>query len=328
MKIGSLWLLAIGFAVLLGFLGPERAAAQVRVGWSAVAGPYLPLWVAYEAGYFKKHGVDLELIKINGGSLTAQALVGGSLQVGALGGPNVILSKLAGSDLVMFLTGMNTLDTFLITTKDVKDPSDLKGKQLGINRFGTSSDFALRYLLKHWGLDSRRDVKIVQVGNLPEVLAAMQAGGIKGGITDLTLGIKARQIGFQVMSDMSKLNIPFQHTGIAASKNYLARNRGTMLSFARAYVEGIRRIKTDKEFTESVLSKYFRLQDRVVLEETYNFYSKLIPQKPYPTLEGVAFVLEQLGKSAADASDFVDDSVLKEVDTAGFIDILYKGIKK
>ena len=156
---------ALTWLLLLVIVSPASAQPleKMVLGYSAQAGAYAPIWITKDAGLFKKNGLDVNLIFIPGGPTAAAAMIAGEVQAMAMAGPAIVTSNLAGSDLVMTAGIVNTFAFHFVTVKGITSPNQLKGKRIGINRFGAAPDVAARYALKHMGIDAR-EVTILQLG--------------------------------------------------------------------------------------------------------------------------------------------------------------------
>src|SRR5262245_16206524 len=206
--------------------------------------------------------------------------------------------------------------------------SDLKA--VGVTRFGSATDFAMRYALDKYGLDANKDVAVLQLGNQPAQLAALEAGKVQGAMLSAPTSLRAKKMGFPMLADLQMLGLEYQHTSVATSRALIKSKPDLVKDFMRAYIEGIHYAKTHRKETLDVLAKYLRTDDKEVLDDTYeSIVITLVPEKPYPTQKGVQIILRELGvKDAAARSarpeQFVDTSVIKELDSSGFIDRLYK----
>jgi LysM repeat protein len=199
-----------------------------------------------------------------------------------------------------------------------------------VTRFGSATDFAIRYALDKYGLDANKDVAVLQLGNVPALLAAMEAGKIQGAMLSAPTSIRAKRMGFPMLADMQMLGLEYQHTSIATSRALIKSKPDLARDFMRAMIEGIHYAKTHRRETMEVLSKYLRTDDKDVLEDTYeSIILTLVPEKPYPTQKGIQIILREFGAKdpaarSARPEQFVDTSVLKDLDGSGFIDRLYK----
>lgn len=293
-----------------------RAAYSVESSWS------LATWVAYEGGYFKKYGLDVDLILIRSASTITAALLAGEAPMIQLGGNGTIQAALQGADCVNVLTLVPLIPQSLVVTPDIKTAEDLKGKKFGVSRFGALSDLVIRRYLRNFGMDPAKDVQIVQIGGIPEQLAAMKAGAISGGALSPPVLTAAKKAGFKELADFESLDYKYPATVIATTKSFIQRQRATALNFLRGEIEGIHAIRTRKDFAVSVLKKYMRISDPEILEEGYRYALRFIQSRPFPTLEETRVVLEELKRPAAKPESFVDLSLLQELEKEKFFEKL------
>lgn len=308
----------------------DRPLQKINVAYSSLSGNVSPLWVTQDKGFFRKYGMDVQAILIESGSTTAQALVAGDISFASVAGPAAIQSNLRGADVVIVAGVLNTLVFQLYTDRSITRPDQFKGKSLSVTRFGSATDFAVRYALEKYGLDPNKDVSILQLGNQPAQLAALEAGRVQGAMLSMPTSLRARKMGFPMLADLQMLGLEYQHTSIAASRSLIKSKPDLVRDFMRAYIEGIHYAKTHRKETIEILAKYLRIDDKEVLDETYEtIISSLMPEKPYPTVKGIQTILRELGSKdpaarSARPEQFVDLSIMKELDGSGFIDRLYK----
>jgi len=307
----------------------DAQPTRLKVAYPTTVGSMAVVWVAKEAKLFDKQGLDVELIYVAGSSRVVQAMLAKDIPISEIAVPAVIQANLAGADLVM-LAGPNHKPGQKIMVKpEIKRHEDLKGKKIGITRFGTSDDFLLRYVLGQWHLQPDRDVALIQMGGTQETVAGLASKAIDGGMLSSPLHLQAAKLGFSLLADLSTLGVDYQGAGVVTTRSYLREAPDTMRRYLRAYVEGLHRFKTDKAFAMKVIGKYSRMTEPDALEETYQHYAvKVMPRVPYPTIKGIQLVLDEIGtrtpkaKSLAPES-FIDVSYLKELEQAGFIKKLY-----
>ncbi len=317
---------------LLAAACPPHGQAQMtklNVAYSTTAGAMGVVWVTKEAGLFEKHGLDVTLIYMAGSSKIVQAILAREIPIAEIAIPAVIQANLGGADLVMLAGPNHKPGQKLMVKPEIKNPQDLKGRKLGVTRFGTSDEFLLRYILNKWGLQPGRDVTLIQMGGSQETLAGLAAGSIDGGGLSSPLNLRARKLGFSMLVDLSAIGVDYQGAGVVTTKTYARENPDTMRRYLRAYVEGLHRFKTDKEFSLRVLAQYTRTTEQDILEETYRHYAiTVMPEVPYPTMAGIRLVLNEIGSQNPKARDLapeslVDLSYLKEIENSGFIRTLY-----
>ena len=234
---------------------------------------------------FEKHGARVELIYVAGSSKVVQAMLAKEIPISEIAIPAVIQANLAGADLVM-LAGPNHKPGQKIMVKpEIKTPENLKGKKIGISRFGTSDDFLLRYILGQWKIQPDRDVALLQMGGSPEILAGLGSRGIDGGMLASPLHLRAVQLGFSVLADLSTIGVDYQGAGVVTTRAYARENQDVVRRYLRAYVEGLHRFKTDKNFSLKSHWQSTRVLARRTLwkKPTSTTPSKSVPKVPYPT---------------------------------------------
>lgn len=320
---GAALLLSVIVVPLLFALMPSVLLAQlVRVAIGAAGVAHIPGLVALEAGYFTREGLSAELIYIRGGPQTVSALVGGDVNFAQVYSQPILAARLTGAGTIIVAGLINQPLFSVITITGIEKPEDLKGKKLGITTFGSATDLALRLALKKWGLKPETDVAILQIRGVPEILAALKAGAIHGGVVSPPTNMMAIKAGFKELAYLPRLGISFQHTTLTTTRRYVENNRATSLKVLKAYVSAIERIKADKTFALKVIAKNFKTTDPEVLEYTYNSAFPIFKTPPYPTFEGIQATLDFMGEKdprakQANPKDFVDTSLLEEVEKAG-----------
>jgi len=187
-----------------------------------------------------------------------------------------------------------------------------------VSRFGALSDLVIRHYLRKFGLDPAKDVTIVQVGGIPELLAAMKAGAISGGSLSPPVLTAAKKAGFRELGDFESLDYKYPAVAIATTRSFIQRQRSTALNFLRAEIEGIHAIRTQKNFAMNVLKKYMRISDPDIIEEGYRYALRFIQPRPLPTVEETRAVLEELKRPDAKPENFIDLSLMQELDREKF----------
>jgi NitT/TauT family transport system substrate-binding protein len=324
---------SIGIGLCLASSAARTAAQpkmeRLHVGYSAQAGSLAPIWITKEAGIFKKHALDVELLFIPGGPTAAAALLSGEVPITVVGGPAVISSNLAGSDLVMIAGIVNTFAFQIVTVKSITSYQQLKGKRLGVNRYGASPDVAARFALKHMGIDPK-ELTILQLGEQSTRLQAMMAGQLEAAVFLPPITTMALKQGMNVLLDLAELGAEFQITGLGSSQKFLSQRRPTAVKFMHAFVEGVHYYKTHKPESMKIIAKYMKIDDMEAVGATYDYFApKVVPRKPYPSLKGIRALIDLAGVEKPEVRNitperFVNTTILKEVDDSGFIDRLYR----
>jgi len=322
------WALANGLPALL--LAGEAPLEKVRVAYSGISGNQVPAWVAHEKGFFRKNGLDVELVFTEGGAKAIEALVSGDVAFAQTAGSSAIQNNLQGLDVVMIAGFLNTFDYQLMVHNSITRPDQLKGKTLAVSRFGSSSDFATRYALDKYGLVPEKDVTLLEIGSQPARFAALEAGKIHGAMVAIPLTQKAKKLGFRSLADLQMLGLEYQHTALATTGSLINSKPELVRNLMTAFVEAIHYYKTQRRDALAILQKYLKGHEPEALEETYEAVGlALIPEKPYPTLRGIQIMLQELAAKEPKArtarpEQFVELRFIKELDSSGFIDRLYK----
>jgi NitT/TauT family transport system substrate-binding protein len=287
----------------------------------------VPYWVAKEAGLFKKHGLDIDLLFINGSTRGVQSLIAGDLNFSGAVGTSAMNGAMAGGDVVIINGLVNTLPYYLIGKPEIKSVEDLKGRSAAVHIPGTSADFALRLALKKVGIPYE-DIKGIMVGGSPARIAAVMGGQVDFTVVTEPGKIKGEKAGLKVIMDMAKLNIPFQFTCTVTTGRMIRDNPDAVMNLVKAMAEAVHYYKNNKEHVIKIMQKYTRGQTRGVLDKTYEAYSELFVEDTVPTVEGLKNTLQiqaswdpKAGK--AKVEDFVTVRFVQELKQNGFIDRLY-----
>jgi NitT/TauT family transport system substrate-binding protein len=325
---GLVFLLAV--VLSLGAAGAVQAQ-RVRIAYSAISGAQLPLWVAQDKGLFKRQGLDTDLLYIGGGSVVVQAMLGGEVQFTRAAAPGIVQASLRGAELVMIANTVNTLVYSVMTRPDVKSPEDLRGKVLGVTRLGGATDYVVGLLTKKWGFQRGKDYKVFQTGGMPQLLTAVQTGVVDAGIISPPSNLQGLKIGLKELIDVSDLGIVFVNSPLSMTRSFIKNHRDIVLKMLRAYCEGIQQARGDKESAIKILARNARVEDPEILQELYRIYgSRHLERLPYVKTEGLEEILSTMGKEAANAkaADFVDNSLLQELEREGLFRKLYPELKQ
>lgn len=324
-------ILVIGVAFLFGSTLSAVAGEvpqKLRIAYAAVTAAFSIPWIAKEAGIFQRHGLDVELVYIASGSRAVQTLVGGSIDVAAIGGPAGVDAKLAGADTVYVAIPVNKVIVFTVAEPKIQRVEELRGKNIGVTRVGTVTDFFTRIYLRQNGLVPDKDVMIRQMGGLPEIVAGLKAGQIQGGTFGFPAVLHAKSAGFRVLVDYNTLGYRYPLSTVIVTEKLLRTRESAIRRFLEAHIEAVHRFKTDPNFAMSVIGKYTNTSDRAMLEETQRVYAAAFERVPYPDLEDMKLGITQVSETnprvrSADPKEFVDGRLLKEIEASGFVRKLY-----
>ncbi|HEY7165642.1 MAG TPA: ABC transporter substrate-binding protein [Candidatus Binatia bacterium] len=317
----------LGFTILLELIlsGPTGAADKVRVAFSAVSPSQGVLWVADVGKLFAKNGINAEIIYTRA---AIETLVAGEVDFGQMTGSLMSSARLQGADPVMIAGVQDTLDDRLVARPSIKSIEDLRGKRIGVFRFGSASHLRLIYVLPRYGM-SERDVTLLQVGDSPERLIAISSGAIDATLISPPDHLEAVRLGMKILLNLRDLNVPYQGSGLVTTQRVLKVKRDIARRFLKSYVEAIHLVKTNPEISRKAFAKYRQSKDEKRIDDAYQALRELVKPKPYPSIEGFRTIIEDASQRIAAAktakpSDFIDTSLLQELDKSGFIDALYR----
>ena len=311
------------FTVWIGTVERARSAEATRflVSYGGTAGYQLPLWVNKEFGFSKKYGVDLEIILIQAGSPNIQALVGGSLQLTQTAASSAVIGASQGAPVVIVATLENKLPMLLISRPEIKEPQQLRGRVIGINRFGGSNDAAVLMAMKAWKIDPK-EISMLQTGGTSARMAALISKKVDATVQSYPEIYQARKLGMNVLADIGDFGF-YTNTSNIVTRSYLQQNRAGIKGFIKGQIEGIHYVKTNKEGSLKVLRKYLQITDAEAVEGTYEFFAKRLSRSPRTELEGIKNILTSIGAGQKSPAEFVDMSVIDEIEKEGFVQKLY-----
>lgn len=299
-------------------IGAERS--KITFGFSSIGAMGTGVWMAKEIGAFEKYGLDADVIYISSGPVVMQALIGGDLHVGVLASNALIAAALNGAPVVAVGSIINKAYHRLWVQPDINRIEDLRGKTLGVTRFGSVTDNLTQMFLRKFGLE--RQVQVRQLGGIVEVGAAFQQRLIAGAVTnDLRIG---NDVPVKILYKMIDLGIPYSMNMLVVSRDYLRRQPESVERILKAYMEGIAALHRDKEKTLKVISQYGRLNDPKKLELHYQDSADYLEKIPRTEPEAVGTLLDFMGKKDTPTGSFVDNSIVDRLAREGFVEKLYK----
>ena len=327
-KVLPLFLLGLLLALPPPLSAQGKGLKKIRVGVPAVSMGNIIIFVTKEAKLFEKHGLDAEVIVVQGSGVASKALIGGSLQISPIATPTVINANLAGSDLVILSHTMPGVIQALMVKPDIKRPEDLKGKKIAVTTYGSLTDFLVRHLSKKKGINPDKDVALLQVGGDPERLAVLKQGSVDGATLSHPAFVMAKKLGFALLWDFSK-ELDYPWSEIVTRRSIIQRDRDMVLSYMKAHIEGIALFKKDRELGKRVIKKMLRLDDEELVNESYELFSKTRLPVPYPNIKGMRTSFEYVALSRPEVwnhkpEEFADPSFVEELERSGFIKKLYE----
>jgi NitT/TauT family transport system substrate-binding protein len=312
------------------FLQVAWAQEKIRLAHSALESSNSVWYLAQDRGFYKKHGLDVDLLFIPSTTTSVSSLVAGDVHVANASGGGVANAVVAGADIVLVACYLNSLPYELVVNESVKSAEDLKGKSIGISRIGSASDVAARALIRGLGMEPDKQIPIMQVGGPAERAAAFRTGRIVGfpsppGIIHLTKGMP-----FKILISTADFQRRFDFPYICATttKSYLSRQRETVKKVVMAHIEATHFFKTRKEESKKIVSKYSRITNEAYLEDAYTASAKLYDRVPLVTRAGTETQIKEATSRKPGAQlrieDMVDDGIVRELEKSGFIDKVYK----
>ena len=306
-----------------------QSLPKVRAAYTSIGIQFDPVYIMKELNLPRKYGVDAEILFVPVSSRAVQAALAGEIQFITSGGVANINANATGADFTGLTATLNTFVFKIIASPELKKPEQLKGKKVGISRLGGASDFSIRYALNLWGLVPEKDVALIQVGGEPEEVLALQNKAVDAVILSEPFATAATRAGASVLADLSQLGVKYTMHGFGTRKSFIQANRDVVIRFMKAYLEGIYVFKTNREVALNVLKKYTRMDDLSLVQTSYDEMSqRLIRRVPYPDREGIQTIIDQLAKTRPqmknlNPNDFIDPSILKEIEDSGFVKKLY-----
>jgi ABC-type nitrate/sulfonate/bicarbonate transport system substrate-binding protein len=320
----------IGFAALffflLSFSSPalSQTPPTIYVGLVSITPSNAPVLAGVDGGYFKKYGLDVKPLIMAGSSTAIAAMLSGDVNFITIAGSGLINAYLGGRDAVMIAGLINFAPYDLIVSKEINRLEDLKGKKVGIARFGGSADFLARWGLEKHGLKPGKDVTILQTGGNAERFAAVAQGAIQATLLEQAFAYQAKKAGYRSLLDYSTIGLDYQHSGIGTTLSFVEKNRDLVIRFLKGLIEGNHRFKSDRSFGMKVLEKHLRVSDVDVIQSAYDYYAPKVPTALYVNTKGIKFLLDTTAESNPKAKTVKPEqvavnSLIQEIEASGFI---------
>ena len=289
-----------------------------------------PPWTAHESGIFKKHGLQVEVIATPSGVQGMNALIAGEISFVQISGGTTTGAAVGGGDVKIIATTVGTLVLNLVVRPEIEKAEQLRGKNIGISRYGTSLHTGARLAAKHFGMEPGKDLHIVEIGAGEWIVGALQGGRVHGGVFGYPATSRAVKLGNRILLHLPSLNIPYASTGVSTRGDIIRNDPDLIRRYLSAQIEAIALMKRDRGFALKVLSKYLRIDDTNLLAETYDIQiAKYMMKVPLTTPDAVRAVLEELEERNPKAKDldpnkFFDDRFVRELQAKDSIEALYR----
>ena len=299
----------------------SQTRVKLNVVYPAVTGVMIALWTAAEVKAFQRYGLDVSLLYIPSAPQVVRVMLAGDAQIAVTGGAAVVSANLSGADLVFIGGIVNVPAFYVMAAPEIKSIEELRGATVGVTRFGSSSDFAMRYVLQKHGLRPEKDVTLLQLGGMLELATALSKRLVTAATLSSPADLRARKSGAQQLINMATTGVSFPQSAIVTTRSYIQAHQDELLNFLRAYAEGMQRMIADKAMAKKVIQKYSRETDPDVLESTYRYGLDYIAPVPYPAREGIVEILKQSNHpkaKSANPDDFIDMTLVKKLEEGGF----------
>jgi NitT/TauT family transport system substrate-binding protein len=321
-------IIAILFVLLFSSLA--QSAERLRIAYSSISGAYTGIWVAHDAGFFAKEGLDDQIIFIPSATQLAQVLVAGDVDIASLGGGPAMAASLSGADLKVIGNNVNKLIFSLHTKPEVKSIDELRGKRIAVSRFGSAADIAARHALRKFNLDPQKDVILMQLGTMSNMFGALKSGAVEASMVSPPTQFMSEKVGFKELVSVTDMDLAYPNPAMAVPGELIRKKPDLIDRFMRAYVRAIHRARNDKESTVKTLAKYTTITDTVLLNRTYEFYlNKVLERAPYINMQGMQNALDDVARTVPSAKNakpeqFVDLRFLDRLEKSGLLKELYK----
>jgi ABC-type nitrate/sulfonate/bicarbonate transport system substrate-binding protein len=302
----------------------SAAPTKLRVGYPSPSAAFFQLFATKEAGLLEKYGFDTEMVYVQGVQLI-QVHVSGQLDLSTISSVVYLQAAVEGADLIQVAGSIDNQIMKLIVHPSIAKPQDLKGKTLAVTRFGSLTDLIVRPALKSWGLEPQKDVKLVQIGRMPDMVAAITQKAVDGGVISFPTSVQAEKLQLKTLLDFAEPGHDLPASTVVVSRRYAKANHDIVLRFLKAYIEGTRRLFTDRELGIRALRRYGGISDRDMLATTYDlFTSRYIKKIPKINPKGVENSLNLIAENnpkakGRKAEEFMDTSFMDELESSGFI---------
>ena len=310
--------------------GEASPLRKIRAAITSISGSMAPPWAAHESGIFKRYGLQVEVIATPSGVQGTNALIAGEVAFVQIAGGTTTGATVGGADLKIVATMVGNLVLNLVVRPEIEKAEQLRGKSIGISRYGTSLHTGARLAAKHFGLEPGKDIHIVEIGAGDWIVGALQGNRVQGGVFGYPATSRAVKFGNRVLLHLPTLNLPYASTGVSTRGEIIRDDPDLVRRYLSAQIEAIALMKRDRAFTMKVLSKYLRTNDMDLLTESYDIQiAKYMMKVPLPTADAVRSVLDELAERNPKAKDldpnkFFDDRFVRQLQAGDFIESLYR----
>ena len=316
---------AIFFALVFTsiLLGNRADAEKLVIAWTAVSAFNSPFWVMNDAGFYKEEGLDVDTIYIPSSPIAAKATLAGETVISAQNSQVIADSGLQGADLVAIGATVNIVPFYVMAAPEIRSIADLKGKTVGVSRFGAATDFGMRMFLAKYGLAAHRDVAFIQIGGMPEIATALSKKIIAAAPMSYPMVYVAEQGGAKILANLARDEVPFVHLTLTTTKRFLKDKRPQVKAFLRAYGKAVHFLFTRKAESLAIFAKYTKIKDQKMLEGSLKYGYEFMEKVPFVKRAGFQVTLDEIARTnpkakQAKPEQFFDNSLIQELVDEGF----------
>ena len=323
----------VSLLLVISVCSRTSAATKLSFPFTPISAASLPWWIAKEARFYEKYGLDVDMIYVGASPVIIQAMLGGQAFVGAGGGPPLVTNVLQGGDIVQVATTVPYAIQSLIVKPDIKTPADLSGKRIGISRLGAIPHFTLQAIVK---MHNIQGINIVQTGTTTQAITSLSQGSVDGIITSAPFTFRLMKDGYRELvgpKEFKKAGVEFLIQGLVARKSIAAKNREATIGMIKATMEGIKHIYLNEKQTKAVLAKYTRQTDPEILDQTYKFAVDIFIKDPTVTPSSIQPIVQQSAQfnlveakfaSNTPMSAYYDNSYVDDLKRSGWLAELWR----
>jgi ABC-type nitrate/sulfonate/bicarbonate transport system substrate-binding protein len=316
----------LAFCCIIAAAWVFASAAQAQklvIAWTAVSAFNSPFWVMNDAGFYKEEGLDVDTMYIASSPIAAKATLAGEVVISAQNSQVIADSGLQGADLVAIGATVNIVPFYVMAAPEINSVTDLKGKTIGVSRFGAATDFGMRMFLAKHGLAAHRDVAFIQIGGMPEIATALSKKIIVAAPMSYPMVYVAEQGGAKVLANLAKDEIPFVHLTLTTTKRFLKDKRPQVKAFLRAYGKAVHFLYNRQAESLAIFAKYTKIKDQKMLEGSLKYGYEFMEKVPFVKRAGFQVTLDEIARTnpkakQAKPEQFFDNSIVQELVDEGF----------
>ena len=316
----------LAFYCIIAATSVFASAAQAQklvIAWTAVSAFNSPFWIMSDAGLYKEEGLDVDTMYIASSPIAAKATLAGEVVISAQNSQVIADSGLQGADLVAIGATVNIVPFYVMAAPEINSVTDLKGKTVGVSRFGAATDFGMRMFLAKHGLAAHRDVAFIQIGGMPEIATALSKKIIAAAPMSYPMVYVAEQGGAKVLADLANDEIPFVHLTLTTTKRFLKDKRPQVKAFLRAYGKAMHFLYNRQAESLAIFAKYTKIKDQKMLEGSLKYGYEFMEKVPFVKRAGFQVTLDEIARTnpkakQAKPEQFFDNSITQELVDEGF----------